>query len=462
MRKAGRILLALLLGLVGAELLLRAAGWAYLTVHRRGPSAEAGEGAILCVGDSNTFGLYLAPADSYPARLGELVATAGADAPAVLNLGVPGMGADHVARNLPEQIERHRPGVVIALFGVNNTWSQTGWRDSGLGRFVGDLRIVKCFLLLSARDDLSASREADSAGAGETAEGDFRTTDDAMGLIDYRRSAEDTGDGRVFRIENRAGEKVTFHQPRKRLEGGDFLAAIENRCDELFARCDEAGVAPMLLTYPFALGPIPDINRTLRGVAARTGVLFVDLEEVLAPYVAELGIEELAFPDGHPRALATEVMAAAVHRALHGAGLVAGEAAALPLAADLAARSDARERTLALDGQRLVITGRHGDAARVLFSDAQGAEEVAGFATGLAASDHLRQSLRQAAYLLPIGPEGRVELPLPPKLRRAAKEGPLYAQALFGPQHHPDLFRSASAVVTIAAGATPPAGDPPR
>ncbi len=437
MKKVGKALFGVLLGLLIVELGLRVAGFVYLRVNARGPAEDAGSGGIVCVGDSNTFGLYLTPGEAYPAALERLLP---AEAGPVLNLGIPGMGADHVARKLPEQLEKHRPRIVIALAGVNNTWSDTDWKDSSGGRFLSDLRIVKFFQLLAARDELKVEDEPEAE-----AEGEFRTTDDAMGLIDYRRSAENTGDANVFRLENRAGEKVVFEQPRRKLESEAYQAAIANRFESIVSLCRETNAVPVMLTYPFRTPTLRRINDTLRDVARERDVLLVDLERELAPYVEALGIDELAFPDRHPRALGTELMAKCIYRALRAEGLVEGPEVEMPSLEGLRSGEGEVVRALAYRDGKLVVRGRHGDGVRLLFSTERGNLVVGGQETGLGESKLLEDTRARKVFFLPVGPSGEIEIEVPEKLRR---EG-VFAVALFGNQSGREEFAHRSDVVAL-------------
>src|SRR5690606_24310349 len=97
-----------------------------LAVNRlglRGPETTlekpAGTYRILCLGDSTTFGLFVADSEAYPRRL---EAALRADLPQieVLNAGVPGFGTHDQLRFLRERAHRLAPDLVVHLFCQND------------------------------------------------------------------------------------------------------------------------------------------------------------------------------------------------------------------------------------------------------------------------------------------------------------------------------------------------------
>ncbi len=128
----GKILRWLLLGIGGllfGVLLLESVLWAgavfvaatgrelpsgWLTGHRR----------VLCLGDSNTYGLWLERDQAYPQQL-EAVwnETAGEAKIEVLNLGFPGTNSSRLRRDFARMLETFEPDLVIVLIGANDYWT---------------------------------------------------------------------------------------------------------------------------------------------------------------------------------------------------------------------------------------------------------------------------------------------------------------------------------------------------
>lgn len=115
-------MLGLVIAFVALELALWGAHWIFDPGRRAAPT-EAGEKVILCIGDSNTYGIHLPPEHSYPGRLQELLNAAPGQPWRVVNLGYPGQNSAQVRARLAENLSFFQPEVVICWIGVNNTWS---------------------------------------------------------------------------------------------------------------------------------------------------------------------------------------------------------------------------------------------------------------------------------------------------------------------------------------------------
>lgn len=114
-----KLLLAVVVFLVVLELALQLGA---LVVARTATAPPAAAGAVLCVGDSFTFGVGASgPAAAYPARLQEALAALGRPGVAVANAGFPGQHSGDVLTKLPGQLG---PGtrVVCVLVGANDLW----------------------------------------------------------------------------------------------------------------------------------------------------------------------------------------------------------------------------------------------------------------------------------------------------------------------------------------------------
>jgi hypothetical protein len=123
-----RRILAVLIGLLATAVLLEAGLWtASLFFHPPDRAAllapAPGEQRILCIGDSNTYGVYLDPEESYPAQLQGFLDLAPGNPWRVVNLGFPGQNSAQVRARLAENLVLYRAGILIVLVGVNNSWS---------------------------------------------------------------------------------------------------------------------------------------------------------------------------------------------------------------------------------------------------------------------------------------------------------------------------------------------------
>ncbi len=119
------VAVGLALALLVLELCLQA--WALVVWFGRTPPPAQAQGApaILCVGDSFTFGIGASSrAESYPSQLERLLRADGTHA-SVINEGWPGQSSAIVLRRLGAHLHRHRPRLVYVLAGYNDQWDTT-------------------------------------------------------------------------------------------------------------------------------------------------------------------------------------------------------------------------------------------------------------------------------------------------------------------------------------------------
>jgi lysophospholipase L1-like esterase len=94
---------------------------------RRDGSGWSGGGDklhVLCIGDSNTYGLSVTREESYPGRLQQIWNEQKRIPPIeVLNIGFPGTNTSQVLRDLDRNLELFEPDVVLLEVGVNDFWT---------------------------------------------------------------------------------------------------------------------------------------------------------------------------------------------------------------------------------------------------------------------------------------------------------------------------------------------------
>jgi lysophospholipase L1-like esterase len=116
-----RWLLRALFVLVSVEGTLRLGSSLLECFERR---SRPGAAEILCVGDSNTYGIGAPPGSSYPDQLQELLAAAG-DGRRVANLGVAGFGSRQIVDRLGAALAGGHPSAVLFLGGFNDVTRST-------------------------------------------------------------------------------------------------------------------------------------------------------------------------------------------------------------------------------------------------------------------------------------------------------------------------------------------------
>ncbi len=107
------------------ELVLQAASYAnqHFSAQDEPASWLTDNLRIVAIGDSNTYGLYLQPLESYPKQLESLWNSSHEKKLEVINLGYPGSNSSRVVANLPEVIQRLQPDIILVMIGTNDEWT---------------------------------------------------------------------------------------------------------------------------------------------------------------------------------------------------------------------------------------------------------------------------------------------------------------------------------------------------
>jgi lysophospholipase L1-like esterase len=276
------VLFALLVGLLCAEAGLRIAGAAYLAwAGSRAPAAGDGR-VLLCLGDSNVFGLYERPADAYPAQLQALL-DAGADGRwRVENGGRPGASSLDVARRIDGELRRARPSAVLLTVGVNDQWSYAGGEGVD-APWYEELRLTKLARLLAAR----------LAGGA-------------------------------------AGQDQLSVPEGLPVRNADFAAELARNLRLIRERCLAHGAPLLLVAYSTDRPVYAEANAILRELARDEGFALADATADVAELERELGFEQVFHLDLHPRAPAYRRIALACYAGLRALGVVSGAAAPAP------------------------------------------------------------------------------------------------------------------------------------
>ncbi len=316
MARVPLVLLGCVLALLLTEALLQA-GALVLRLTRDDPAASARTGArrILCLGDSNTYGIRLEhrSRDAYPAQLESLWNEAHPQRPVeVFNAGVPGTSSSQVLRNLPAMIDAFEPDWLIVMVGVNDYWSAPVPTDPETEEEWGAFlrrhsRLVRLVLLLRRRFDRAELEVGMLEGEGTDAGAGFVRFGDREFSLGRRPDAglqeAKAGPGRT---ERRAFEAGVGRALAENL--GGVLAVARSRDVEL-----------VLMTYPSSSRAYGAANAALRAAAAGIGARLLDLEQRFRPLCRAPGCPEWLYPDQHPRAAGYRVVAESLVAVLEGA-----------------------------------------------------------------------------------------------------------------------------------------------
>jgi lysophospholipase L1-like esterase len=253
----------LILGVLALEMCLQVAAW-WNVPGRRDVSAHplADAGRVVCLGDSNTYGLYVGPEKAYPSLLQKLwnddARRPGVE---VINLGYPGNDSSAVRNRLKGALEVHHRDVVTIMIGANDLWTVPEpvpgeppgasyyrlWHVSRVYRLVS--------LLWYALREPSAAE---------------RTPSDAPFV------AVPLGGG-----------------------SPGWSNALQRNLEDMAARIRRTNAEPILLTYPSDKAAYGDANRVIRSTAASAGIRLIDLTPTFRDRCPGWTCPEL-FPDQHP------------------------------------------------------------------------------------------------------------------------------------------------------------------
>ena len=283
LRRAAAVLLGLILGLLGLELALFGIGLFVKGGSRGAEVAAVSDGRrIVCVGDSNTYGIHLEPEQSYPGQLATRLGETRDGPFGVINLGMPGKNSAEVRAELAQHLERHRPEIAIVWIGTNTTWSRAmghlwegdderavaGWRGALEG-----LRVVRMVRIFGDR----AERPEPSAVSTEpTARADY------------------VEPGEAEQERRRGLPKLAPDELRRR---------VELDISRIAAICKERGVKLLLIDYPYNLRHLNEsVNPAIRAAAERAGVPLLSLSEHFARIYPRMSEGIFQLPDYHLRA----------------------------------------------------------------------------------------------------------------------------------------------------------------
>jgi len=269
-------------GLLAVELLLQTGAAVVRATGRTRPSSWGTRNRrFLCLGDSNTYGVYVDERQAYPRVLEQLWNARSDEAPIeVVNLGFPGTNSSHIRNALPKLLTMFRPEVVTVMVGGNDWWTAPEpiadapgaslqldallWRVSRLYRLI--------YMLHRSSESPQIDIPRPPIGSGPT----IQLGPDSV----QWRFAPGTDASRDWRSALRANLVAIASEARR---GGATL---------------------ILITYPADL-PISPIyggaSTIVREAAKSASVRLIDLGRAITPRCISATCAEL-YPDHHPTA----------------------------------------------------------------------------------------------------------------------------------------------------------------
>lgn len=268
---------ALQLGALVARATGRPAPERWLSARRR----------VLALGDSNTCGPGVEPAQAYPAIFEGLWNTGDGRTPIeVLNLGFAGTNTSKVRRDFPRILRTFRPDIVLLMVGANDYWTVRA--DEGADESPGSRAERFAWARSRLYRLLLIAYRAVAGGPALQIE---------AGPMDDRRHGHGMARFGDESFELGWLQRPDFSTPKSVLEQ-------ESRAD-LLAIADEArraDVRLVLLTYPAEVELYRAANEHLRALAHETGLPLVDLGARFRRDCPDDACTAYFFPDHHPNA----------------------------------------------------------------------------------------------------------------------------------------------------------------
>jgi lysophospholipase L1-like esterase len=265
LRIISRSVLALVIAFAVCEVSLRLAG-ALMPRERGIEGLAAGHFAVLCVGDSHTWGL----GKGYPARLAERLAER-SPRYRVINYGVPGTNTAQLRKQFVSYLDRFHPGVVIFWSGVNNRHNRSEtdvWQEAGVERasfarrLLDDLRVLR-FIRMWRRD-----REMDQlfTSTGTYVAPDAQRTETDQVWRDHRR--------------NLFGQEIVFHNVTgEHLPPEEQARVTELDVHWMIEQSQARGIPFVAITYPLPGSLFTAPNEGIRAATDAYGAARVDSKD---------------------------------------------------------------------------------------------------------------------------------------------------------------------------------------
>ena len=320
-RRWTRRVIALGLGVLLTPLVLEGALRAAAMVVRESRTGAKGKSLALCQGDSFTFGVFLPPEATYPARLEALLREGGVAEPRVVNSGIPGKPTWIVKRELRQDLTDYGPRFALLLAGINNSWRRRPADHNVEGSTTQEWRIVRTWRLARAHFGRGAKEQETQAPEDEApkAKKDGKRNRNwvRQDNVEFRGKGE-----RVIHFEDRQGKQRSYVVHNSNRKESEFTTWIREDIARAARIAREEGVEPIILGYPADGRPFDTVNEALEATAQATGAPFVDFRAAFRKAARRVGEDALFFPDQHATALGCDLMARVVVNRLVREGLI--------------------------------------------------------------------------------------------------------------------------------------------
>ncbi len=283
LRWSGRALLLAAITLIAAETFLQVS--AQLVRDRGGQSPDGRRVTVIGVGDSHMYGAMVKDEESFPAQLESALEEIRPGVFSVTNLGVPGMNTTQVRNRFLENLEVHRPDVVLIWCGINNKWNRSEV-DSSMGSFslieayAQRSRLYRMYVVWRHNREID---EGVSTPPGTGRGGATHLAGDGKWTIRHG-GREETLDVERYE-ENRETAQIREHAYR------DYR--------QMTRWAEAAGVKVLFIGYPIEWGYFTPANFAMQDTAAETSALYLDTRNSFQHLPTE---DTKLLPGAHPTA----------------------------------------------------------------------------------------------------------------------------------------------------------------
>lgn len=283
--KVALIPLGFLIAIIGLEFVLQlGALFVWYTRSEVAESYATEYRRILCLGDSNTFGVWLdnREQEAYPRRLQAKWNDGVRNPVEVLNLGYPGVNSSWLLANYSEMLELLRPNIVIVMVGVNDFWSRPTSSTSASDAF--DLvefarrhsRVQRGYYMLKRRLGVSGIKAEPLS----------------------RPMGSKGNEGRIL-VDDR---EFNISWTAEHMKTRDAILGLTKNIQMISRVSEQASVELVFMTYPGRRGYYRTANRTIRAAVEDTEGRLIDLEAVFLDFCPEWPCLEWLYKDQHPNA----------------------------------------------------------------------------------------------------------------------------------------------------------------
>jgi hypothetical protein len=301
------IALGIALSLFVAEALLSGGALVVRLGNRPDIASTQSTQRILCLGDSNTYGLYLPHSQAYPAILQRRWDAEGTLAAAeIVNMGVPGTNSSRLRVAVDRILQLMHPGVVMIMIGVNDAWTVPVPLNNSESRVQWLWDHSRVFrLLFMIRRAMINRRPGRQGGAGHAPQEGSNTNHGVS--IEFVPPARKQPRG----IVHAQGQDIDLSFTRRRRTaspGWTKEADVDIRA--IIDRIRRSGAKPILITYPADTQSLYyRANDVIRNVARSTRTWLIDVGAVFRANCPEGVCPELLQPNYHATAKGNELVA---------------------------------------------------------------------------------------------------------------------------------------------------------